>query len=91
MTWQVKHEPAKHRYAIYSSDNELAGFAAYEPTPEGRNFNHTVVDPAYRGQGLSQKLIAKAVTETEDGGLEVQATCSAVQHWLAKREEEQAS
>lgn len=85
MAWEIQHEQDQQRYAIYDEAGSLAGYAAYESGDTWRDFNHTVVLPKFRGQGVSQELIAAAVKDTEAAGKEVVATCSAVQHWLAKR------
>lgn len=50
-------------------------------------FNHTVIDPRFRGQGLSQPLIQQALEATHADGLGVIATCSAVVGFVQKNPE----
>lgn len=73
------------RYVI-EVDGQEAGFAAFEESADGtvRDFNHTVVDDAFRGQGLSKPLIAGALDATRADGKKVIATCSAVQGFVEK-------
>ncbi|MDK7135771.1 GNAT family N-acetyltransferase [Corynebacterium sp. UMB4614] len=67
---------------------EQAGFAAFEDTDGVRDFNHTVVDPAFRGQGLSKPLIAAALDATREEGLKVRPTCSAVAGFVEKNQDD---
>src|SRR5699024_842222 len=52
-----------------------------------RDFNHTVINPDFRGQGLSSPLIKAALDETREAGLKAVASCSAVQHFVSKNPE----
>ncbi|AKK03894.1 GNAT family N-acetyltransferase [Corynebacterium epidermidicanis] len=81
--FQVTHDEAKHRYVI-TVDGEEAGFANYVPEGAGRDFNHTVIDPKFRGQGLSGKLIKAALDDVRASGGTIKATCSAVAGFLEK-------
>lgn len=71
---------------IIEVDGQEAGFAAFVDSPEGdvRDFNHTVVDSAFRGQGLSKPLISQALDATREEGLKVKATCSAFAGFVEK-------
>ncbi|AKK09627.1 N-acetyltransferase [Corynebacterium testudinoris] len=83
----VEHNEAKHRYEI-RVDGREAGYAAYVPRPGGvLDFNHTVVDQAFRGRGLSTPLIKAALDDVRAAGGTVRPSCSAVQHFIAKHEE----
>lgn len=84
----VKHEADRHRFII-EVDGEVAGFAEYAPTAAGdvRDFNHTVVHPEFRGQGLSSTLIKSALDETREAGMHIIPTCSAVAHFVSKNHE----
>lgn len=57
---QVRHEETDKQFVI-AVDGENAGFAGYSERDGRRNFNHTVIDPRFRGQGLSQPLIQQAL------------------------------
>lgn len=79
----VHHEPEQSRFVI-TVGGEEAGFTEYETHGTVRDFNHTVVDGKFRGQGLSKPLIETALEETRREGLSVQPTCSAVEGFIAK-------
>ncbi|MBI8990426.1 GNAT family N-acetyltransferase [Corynebacterium meridianum] len=86
---QVTHDAQNHRYVI-TVDGAEAGYAAYvletpvSDAPAVRDFNHTVIAPGYRGQGLSSPLIRFALYDTLRTDLTYRATCSAVKHFIDK-------
>lgn len=83
----LSHNADLNRYTI-EVDGELAGFADYVESSQGvRDFNHTVVDPAFRGQGLSSPLIKYALDDTAEQDTKIAASCSAVEHFLDKNPE----
>ncbi|MCX2163573.1 MULTISPECIES: GNAT family N-acetyltransferase [Corynebacterium] len=88
---EVTHEQSQSRFVI-SVDGQPAGFAEYSPVADSdgneiRDFNHTVVDSAFRGRGLSKPLISSALDSTRADGLKIRATCSAVKGFIAKNED----
>ena len=77
----------RSRYEILI-DGQVAGFAEFaQPSEDVRDFNHTVVEPQFRGQGLSSTLIKEALDDTRTAGKKIIATCSAVQNFLGKNEQ----
>lgn len=87
----VKHEADQDRYII-EVDGALAGFAEYDEfTLDGakvREFDHTVIDSNFRGQGLSKPLIKGALDDTlTEEGTRIRATCSAVKGFVSKNPE----
>lgn len=76
------------RYEI-EVDGAVAGFAEFVEKGDVRDFNHTVIDPAFRGQGLSKPLIAEALDDTRAAGKEIIPTCSAIEGFVAKNPEYQ--
>ena len=75
---QVTHDPENTKYVL-TVDGKEAGAAHYLNAAEGvRDFNHTVVDEAFRGQGLSKPLITSALDQSREDGVKVVATCPAV-------------
>lgn len=85
----IRHDEEGQRYVIEVEGKE-AGFASYEPKGDDvRDFNHTVVSPDYRGQGLSTPLIKEALDDTRQAGKKIMPTCTAVQHFLNKNEDYQ--
>ncbi|EEI17896.1 GNAT family N-acetyltransferase [Corynebacterium lipophiloflavum] len=82
----VKLNEGQSRYEIIV-DDKVAGYAAFRDTDEGvRDFNHTVVQPEFRGQGLSTPLIQQALDDTRAAGKQIIPTCSAVARFLSKNE-----
>ena len=73
---------------VIEVDGQEAGFAAFQDSADGsvRDFNHTVIQPEFRGQGLSTPLIQHALDDTRTAGKKIIPTCSAVAHFLSKNE-----
>lgn len=85
--YEITHNEGKQRFEI-AVDGREAGYASY--VPRGGNvldFNHTVVDQAFRGQGLSVPLIREALDHARAQGATVRPTCSAVEHFIHKNED----
>lgn len=83
----LSHDAERNRYTI-EVDGEIAGFADYVETGENvRDFHHTVVDPAFRGQGLSSPLIQYALDDTAEQNVKIATSCSAVARFLTKNPE----
>ena len=80
----IAHEESDKRYII-TVDGQQAGFADYRDIDAGtRDFNHTVIDPSFRGQGLSGQLVKAALDDTRSAGKKIIPTCSAVAHFVEK-------
>ena len=79
----VVHDTDASRYVL-TVDGDTAGFAAYAQRGQVRDFNHTVIDPAFRGRGLSSPLIQAALDATRAEGYSVLPSCSAVEGFIAK-------
>ena len=80
----IEHDAATKRYVI-TVDGEQAGFADYSDADDAtRDFNHTVIDPKFRGQGLSGKLVKGALDDTRAADKKIIPTCSAVEHFVEK-------
>lgn len=72
-----------NRYVI-EVDGQEAGFAAFVERDGVREFNHTVIDPAFRGQGLSKPLITEALDDTRAAGKKIIPSCPAVEGFVQK-------
>ncbi|EEI25957.1 GNAT family N-acetyltransferase [Corynebacterium glucuronolyticum] len=83
---EIRHDADNSRYTV-QVNQDVAGYAAYEESDGVRNFNHTVIEEDYRGQGLSKELIAFALDDTREAGLKIIPTCSAVADFIAKNGE----
>lgn len=74
------------RYEVHVGD-VLAGFTVFRVDSRGRlNFPHTEVDPAFRGRGLAQTLVAEAMADTARRGETVVPHCPTVVKYLRENE-----
>lgn len=80
----VIEQPDRYQILV---DGEPAGHTEYRDDGDQRLFPHTVIDPAYRGQGLAGTLIREALDSTRKTGRAVIPTCSAVAHFISTHEE----
>lgn len=83
---KVTHDTTAERYLI-TVDGRDAGYADYIQGDGVRDFHHTVIDPEFRGQGLSKPLIQAALDDTRAAGDKVRPLCSAVAGFIKKHPE----
>lgn len=83
---KVTHDTTAERYLI-TVDGRDAGYADYIQGNGVRDFHHTVIDPEFRGQGLSKPLIQAALDDTRAAGDKVRPLCSAVAGFIEKHPE----
>lgn len=83
---EIEHNEGQKRFVI-SVDGTPAGFASYLDGPDIRNFNHTVIKPEFRGQGLSVPLIQYALDDARASGIRIHDACSAVAGFIKKNPE----
>ena len=85
-SYDISHNEAKQRFVISLEGREV-GYASYVPHGGVLDFNHTVVDQAYRGRALSTPLIREALDWAREEGAKVRPSCSAVEHFINKNAE----
>jgi len=87
MTYEVTHNAEAERYEI-TVNGERAGFTEAHPL-DARTvlFPHTIIEPAFEGQGLASKLVAGAFDHIRAHGLRVVVTCPYILGWLPKHPE----
>lgn len=83
---KVTHDTTAERYLI-TVDGRDAGYADYIQGDGVRDFHHIVIDPEFRGQGLSKPLIQAALDDTRAAGDKVRPLCSAVAGFIEKHPE----
>ena len=83
---KVTHDTTAERYLI-TVDGRDAGYADYIQGDGVRDFHHTVIDPEFRGQGLSKPLIQAALDDTRAAGDKIRPLCSAVAGFIEKHPE----
>lgn len=95
--FHIVHEPEAHRFALYRdsnadsdasglpADRTLIGEADYSLIgDEAVDFHHTVVNPEFRGTGLSALLAHRAVTSEVVRSRKVFASCWYIEKYLSK-------
>jgi predicted GNAT family acetyltransferase len=82
----VTDRPDHARFEV-TVDGELAGFAAYRPVGENRDFTHTEIDDRFEGQGLGSTLIRAALDATREQGLGVLPHCPFVKRFIERHHE----
>ncbi|MFD4292880.1 GNAT family N-acetyltransferase [Rhodococcus sp. NPDC058505] len=89
MAHTIEHKPEQNRFEILV-DGTVAGHADYTVIDGGvRDFDHTVTDPEFQGQGLAGKLVAAALDATRADGITIATSCSYVQAYVARHPEYQ--
>ncbi len=82
MTTEVHDNAGSSRYEVLV-DGAVAGHLAYRRAGDDLHIPSTVVQPAYRGQGLAALLVRHALDDVRSRGGSVTTTCWYVQDWLA--------
>ncbi|MCX4745431.1 N-acetyltransferase [Kitasatospora sp. NBC_01287] len=88
MTVTVHDNPSANRFEA-EVDGKPAGFAAYIRNDNLVVYPHTVVDPAFEGQGVGGTLARAALDDARERGLPVLATCPFVHGWMERHPEYQ--
>ena len=82
----VRKNETDGQYEILVGE-EVAGFATYTDANGVRDLPHTVVDPKFRGQGLSKPLIKFALDDARGDNLSVVPSCPAVARYIVQNPE----
>lgn len=69
------------RYEL-TIDGEVAGYVEYHDSGTRRSMNHTVVEPAYEGQGLGSTLAKAALDDARERGLSVLPYCPFIRSYI---------
>ena len=72
---KIVYEEQNLRTAAYDGDT-LAGQCTYVVRDGLWDLEHTIVDPAYGGQGLAGKLGDELVQKAREKGVKIVPTCS---------------
>lgn len=88
MSNTVQHHQDRSRFALTDDDGNELGFLSYVATPDAIVIDHTVVDPAYQGQGLAAVLTDAALTTLgEQTALTIVPQCPYVAAFIRKHPE----
>ncbi|WP_407945203.1 GNAT family N-acetyltransferase [Paenibacillus apii] len=71
----VEHDLAHKRFLIRDQDAIAAEMTYVTSSPELYIIDHTLVDPAYRGQGLGDKLVDAMVVYARENGIKILPLC----------------
>ncbi|MEH0147225.1 GNAT family N-acetyltransferase [Corynebacterium sp. Q4381] len=77
MQYELSRNDTAQQYEL-TIGGEVAGYASFQERGDVLVLPHTVVEPQFRGQGLSKPLIQYALDDARDRGLKVVPACSAV-------------
>lgn len=71
---EIKEE--KNRFVLFNDDNEEIGEMTWSDAGEEiMIIDHTFVDPAYRGQGLAEKLVMNGVEKARRDSKKIIPLC----------------
>lgn len=76
----VEHEEtgARGRYVMYLPDGSEAEMTYGRRDASTIVADHTGVPPQYRGQGIAEKLVARAMADAREKGMKIVPLCSYV-------------
>lgn len=81
------HNPQRQRYELRDGDT-VVGYTQYHPDGDVQFvFDHTEVDNAYSGRGLSSTLVRFALDDVRARGKRVVAICPFVDGFIDKHPE----
>jgi uncharacterized protein len=83
MELTVVDVPEANRYEARFGD-KVAGFAEYTLDGDRIVFTHTVVDPAYEGEGVGSTLARAALDDARARALIVVPRCPFIRGWIAR-------
>ena len=73
----------RNRYEVIV-DGDVAGYTEYHDHGNRRSMNHTVVEPAYEGQGVGSTLARGALDDARARGLDVLPYCPFIRSYIDK-------
>lgn len=72
---KIAYEEQNLRTAAYEGD-KLAGRCTYVVRDGLWELEHTIVDPAYGGQGIAGKLVQELAAQAREHGVKIVPVCS---------------
>lgn len=83
---RVVDNPELHRYELYVGE-DLAGQIAYSQRNGAVTLIHTEIDPAFKGRGLGDAIVAAALVDLEERDLRMIPVCPFVRSYLERHPE----
>jgi len=88
MAIEVRNNEGDSRYELFV-DGDFRGFADYHDSGDSIVFPHTVIDAAYRGNGLGAELVRGALVDVRRRGRPVVPRCWYVAEFIDEHPEYQ--
>jgi predicted GNAT family acetyltransferase len=82
MSLQVRKDETRSRYELVEDGHAVIGFAEYRVQGDLVVFDHTVIDPDRRGQGLGAVLVQGALDDVRPTGRKVVPVCWYVDQFM---------
>lgn len=83
---QILDNPPDHRYEARSGDL-VAGYSEYRMLPGRIAFVHTIVEPAFAGQGVGSRLARGLLDDVRSRGLKVTPHCKFIAGYIQRHPE----
>jgi predicted GNAT family acetyltransferase len=74
------------QYELYVGD-DLAGVIAYSPRNGAVKLLHTEIEPAFKGRGLGDAIVAATLQDLQERGLRMIPVCPFVRSYLERHPE----
>lgn len=84
MTFTDNAEASRYELTV---DGVVAGYVEYHDRGRRRSLNHTVIEPAYEGQGLGSTLARAVLDDARSRGLDVLPYCPFVRSYIDRHRE----
>ncbi|MBP7453736.1 MAG: N-acetyltransferase [Ottowia sp.] len=82
MTHLLKN-PERQRYEA-TRDTQVLGYSVYRDLGDVVELPHTVVEPAFEGQGIASAVVRFALDDIRASGRQVLPTCSFVARYIQR-------
>lgn len=83
---RVERNDEAMRYEAWQGE-ELAGVLTFQRTEDGLDLQHTVVEQAFRGQGIGEQLAIAALSTARERGERVIPTCPFLSDYIKEHPE----
>ena len=83
--YRLREDPARQRYEFdLDAENGVKAYIDYELDGDTITLTHTIVPPAFEGQGIGAQLVAAVLAEIRRKGLRVVPQCSFVALYIER-------
>ncbi|MDB5931486.1 MAG: N-acetyltransferase [Polaromonas sp.] len=82
----IQHDENRSRYEAFV-DAQPAGICQYEAQAEQVRFTHTLVEPAFEGEGVGSALARFALEDSRARGKKVVPACGFIRDYIGRHAE----